>query len=249
MKSKSRQPHQSLRSLHDCSPLSSHLEHPFHLFNGKQPCSRTLTSCKVHVCSWQIFKKKKKRKTTTTTNPQNSGIMENILVLNHRQTDFKTMLHNTCYGQGKNKQKSSPSVLSDAEVPRPVSPLSDVPGRCPKRLWNFSDTAGVCHSISAKRAVYNRTMATKEFINTAWTDTQLMHFDCTLSTYLLVSIQYISARLSFHTRQCHLIEEESYHNHTVNTLKRYFKRLFSCISRNQFDNSYHWLNSWTTLIM
>lgn len=47
-------------------------------------------------------------------------------------------------------QKSS--VLSDAEVPRPVSPLSDVPGRRPKRLWNFSDTAGVCHSMSANRA-------------------------------------------------------------------------------------------------
>lgn len=49
-------------------------------------------------------------------------------------------------------QKWSPSVLSDAEVPRPVSPLSAVPGRRPKRLWNFSDTAGVCHSMSANRA-------------------------------------------------------------------------------------------------
>lgn len=49
-------------------------------------------------------------------------------------------------------QKCSPSVLSDAEVPRPVSPLSAVPGRRPKRLWNFSDTAGVCHSMSANRA-------------------------------------------------------------------------------------------------
>lgn len=47
-------------------------------------------------------------------------------------------------------QKSS--VLSDTEVPSPVSPLSAVPGRRPKRLWNFSDTAGVCHSMSAKRA-------------------------------------------------------------------------------------------------
>lgn len=47
-------------------------------------------------------------------------------------------------------QKSS--ALSDADVPRPVSPLSDVPGRRPKRLWNFSDTAGVCHSMSANRA-------------------------------------------------------------------------------------------------
>lgn len=49
-------------------------------------------------------------------------------------------------------QKSSPSVLSEAEVPRPVSPLSAVPGRRPKRLWNFSDTAGVCHSMSVNRA-------------------------------------------------------------------------------------------------
>lgn len=46
----------------------------------------------------------------------------------------------------------SPSVLSDTEVPSPVSPLSAVPGRRPKRLWNFSETAGVCHSMSAKRA-------------------------------------------------------------------------------------------------
>lgn len=72
------------------------------------------------------------------------------------------MLHNTRYRQGKSKQKSSPSALSDAEVPRPVSPLSDVPGRRPKRLWNFSDTAGVCHSMSANRAnvdLWNRTMA------------------------------------------------------------------------------------------
>lgn len=85
------------------------------------------------------------------------------------------MLHNTGYKQGKNKIKWSPSVLSDAEVPRPVSPLSAVPGRRPKRLWNFSDTAGVCHSMSANRAnvyLWNRTMETEENINTRKTNTQ-----------------------------------------------------------------------------
>ncbi len=40
----------------------------------------------------------------------------------------------------------SPSVWS--EIPKPVSPLSAVLGRHPKRLWNFSDTAGVSHSVS-----------------------------------------------------------------------------------------------------
>lgn len=40
----------------------------------------------------------------------------------------------------------SPSVCS--EIPKPVSPLSAVLGRHPKRLWNFSDTAGVSHSVS-----------------------------------------------------------------------------------------------------
>lgn len=124
-------------------------------------------------------------------------------------TDFITTLHNTCYRQGRNKQKSSPSVLSDAEVPRPVSPLSDVPGRRPKRLWNFSDTAGVCHSMSANRAnvyLWNGTMATEDYINTWWTDVQIVPFDSRVSTYPLVWSQYISVRLSFHTRQCHLIE-------------------------------------------
>lgn len=47
-------------------------------------------------------------------------------------------------------QKSS--VLSDGVTPSPVSPLSAVPGRRPKRLWNFSDTAGVCHSMSGNPA-------------------------------------------------------------------------------------------------
>lgn len=40
----------------------------------------------------------------------------------------------------------SPSVCS--EIPKPVSPLSAVLGCHPKRLWNFSDTAGVSHSVS-----------------------------------------------------------------------------------------------------
>lgn len=128
---------------------------------------------------------------------------------NNDVTQCYPMLHNTRSRQGKNKQKSSPSVLSDAEVPRPVSPLSDVPGRRPKRLWNFSDTAGVCHSISANRAnvhLWSRTTATERCINTRWTHAQFMHFDCGVSTYPLVWIQCISVRLSFHARQCHLIE-------------------------------------------
>lgn len=80
----------------------------------------------------------------------------------------------TLQAREEQAKKWSPSVLSDAEVPRPVSPLSAVPGRRPKRLWNFSDTAGVCHSMSANRAnVYlrNRTKATDEYINTCWIDT------------------------------------------------------------------------------
>lgn len=86
----------------------------------------------------------------------------------HWYKELRTMLHNTCDRQEKNMQKSPPSALSDAEVPRPVSPLSDVPGRRPKRLWNFSDTAGVCHSMSANRAnvyLWNRAITTKESIN------------------------------------------------------------------------------------
>lgn len=126
----------------------------------------------------------------------------------HWQTDrIHPMLHNARYRQWKNKQKSSPSVLSDAEVPRPVSPLSDVPGLRPKRLWNFSDTAGVCHSMSAKRAnVYlrNKTTATESRSSTNWTATQLVHFDSWVSTYPQVWIQYISVKFSFHRSWYHL---------------------------------------------
>lgn len=137
------------------------------------------------------------------------------------------MLHNTRYRQGKSRQKSSPSALSDAEVPSPVSPLSDVPGRRPKRLWNFSDTAGVCHSMSANRAnvdLRNRTMAEerkrRRSTSTHAELTQFfVHFDCIwVSTYPLVWIQYISVRLSFHTRQCHLIEmRKNMHHYIVQT--------------------------------
>lgn len=119
------------------------------------------------------------------------------------ETVFKTMLHNRHYRQRKNKQKSSPSALSDADVPRPVSPLSDVPGRRPKRLWNFSDTAGVCHSMSANRAnahLWKGTMTAEQNINTCGNDAGLMHGDSSVSTYPLVWIQYISARWSFHKR-------------------------------------------------
>lgn len=115
----------------------------------------------------------------------------------HWYKELRTMLHNTCDRQGKNMQKSPPSALSDAEVPRPVSPLSDVPGRRPKRLWNFSDTAGVCHSMSANRAnvyLWNRAITTKECINQCWTDTiyalwlhvvNFMHF---CSSYFVLNV-------------------------------------------------------------
>lgn len=158
----------------------------------------------------------------TTTKALNSGFIKCKLVLHHWQTSKQCYTTHTA-GRGKNKQKSSPSVLSDAEVPRPVSPLSDVPGRRPKRLWNFSDTAGVCHSMSANRAnVYLWNGTTEEYINTCWTDVQFMHSDCRVSTYPLVWIRCISVRLSFHARQCHLIEMrvEITLSHNTDTLKR-----------------------------
>lgn len=149
---------------------------------------------------------------------------------------LKTMIHDTHYRQRKNKQKSSPSALSDAEVPRPVSPLSDVPGRRPKRLWNFSDTAGVCHSMSANRAnvyLWNRTMATEEHINTCWNNTQFKHIDSRVPTYPLVWFQNISVRLSFHTRQCHLMERRT---NILSYCKKHTKRILVFnISHNCFD--------------
>ena len=125
------------------------------------------------------------------------------------------------YKQGKNKIKWSPSVLSDAEVPRPVSPLSAVPGRRPKRLWNFSDTAGVCHSMSANRAdvhLWNGTMETEENINTRKTNTQYafwlqsVHLPANLDSiyrcevvipYKIVSPDWEERKIHYHTVHTH----------------------------------------------
>lgn len=100
-------------------------------------------------------------------------------------------------------QKSSPSVLSDAEVPRPVSPLSAVPGRRPKRLWNFSDTAGVCHSMSVNRANVEVNENHAPIMST-WRciDKDLVNFHWKppppTPTYPLVLTPYISEKSSFH---------------------------------------------------
>ena len=56
--------------------------------------------------------------------------------------------HDVTHNAGSEEEKASPSVRSDVKAPPPVSALSAVPGGRPNRLWNFSNTAGVCHSMS-----------------------------------------------------------------------------------------------------
>lgn len=74
-----------------------------------------------------------------------------------------------------------------------------------------------------------------------------MHFDCRLSTYPLVWIQYISVRLSFHKRQPDRYEEEITLSYAFSRDKT--KILQVCLVLKHINNltSYHGANSWNTL--